>query len=134
MQCSIRIEVTLCHDQRFVGIIFLCGSNGCNPLLILRFQYAIAGNVTKIIIRPYTVIAFLLRYLRNLICRQMVSVITFIGSHFYTIRLESNSELGKGFRHAVFVAKFLIRQRGCTTLITNAVHAAGTAFYIIVAI
>ena len=134
MQCSIRIEVTLCHDQRFVGIIFLCGSNGCGPLLILRFQYTIAGNITEIIIRPYPVIAFLLRHLRNLICRQIVSVITFIGSHFLAICQESDRKLRKSFRNSILCTKLLIGQRCRSALVTDAVYTASTAFYIIIAV
>ena len=35
----------------------------------------------------------ILRYFRNLVCRQIIPVTAFIGSHFYTIRLEGNGKL-----------------------------------------
>ena len=93
MQCCIGIEVAFCHNQCLIVIVFLCGSNGCGPFLILCFQHFITGNITEIIIRPHTVIAILLRYFRNLVCRQIIPVTAFIGSHFYTIRLEGNGKL-----------------------------------------
>ena len=47
MQCCIGIEVAFCHNQCLIVIVFLCGSNGCGPFLILCFQHFITGNIMK---------------------------------------------------------------------------------------
>ena len=46
------------HNQCLIVIVFLCGSNGCGPFLIICFQHFITGNITEIIIRPYTCLLY----------------------------------------------------------------------------